>query len=62
MHNDIIFPNLHITLHNVGSEISINGVEIAYYGITIAIAMIIAGMVILKAAKNTNQSEDDYLD
>ena len=62
MHNDIIFPNLHITLHNVGSEISINGFEIAYYGITIAIAMIIAGMVILKAAKNTNQSEDDYLD
>ncbi len=61
MNDTIIFPNLNIELH-VGKSISIGGFEIAYYGIIIAVGMILGVGLILREAKRTGQSEDDYLD
>lgn len=61
MTDTIIFPNLHLTLH-VGRNIRIGGFTIAYYGIIIAIGMLIGVNLILREAKRTGQKEDDYLD
>ena len=41
MDMSIRFPHLGIYLPNVGKTISVFGFDIAYYGITIAIAMIV---------------------
>ncbi len=62
MENAILFPNLHITLHNVGKTISIGNFTIAYYGIIIAIGMLLGVSWVLREAKRTGQSEDEYLD
>ncbi len=61
MNDTIIFPNLNIELH-VGKSISIGGFEIAYYGIIIALGMLLGVSLILREAKRTGQKEDDYLD
>ncbi len=61
MNDTIIFPNLNIELH-VGKSISIGGFEIAYYGIIIAIGMLLGVSLILREARRTGQKEDDYLD
>ncbi|MBP7059477.1 MAG: prolipoprotein diacylglyceryl transferase [Lachnospiraceae bacterium] len=62
MENTIIFPNLHITLTNVGKSISVFGFEIAFYGIIIAIGMILGSSIIMKNAKKQGYKEDDFLD
>ncbi|MCF0129918.1 MAG: prolipoprotein diacylglyceryl transferase [Pseudobutyrivibrio sp.] len=63
MSNDsIIFPNLNITLEHVGKTIDVFGFTIAYYGIIIAIGMIIGVSFILHEAKRLGCKEDDYLD
>jgi phosphatidylglycerol:prolipoprotein diacylglycerol transferase len=62
MENTIIFPNLHITLNNVGKSISVFGFEIAFYGIIIAIGMILGSSIIMKNAKRQGYKEDDFLD
>lgn len=61
MNDTIIFPNLHLTLH-VGKNIQIGNFTIAYYGIIIAIGMVLGILLILHEAKRTGQKEDDYLD
>ena len=40
MDMNINFPNLHIYLEHVGKTISIGNFEIAYYGLTMAFAML----------------------
>ena len=62
MNTSIIFPNLNITLNNVGKNISIGGFTIAFYGIIIAIGMVVGVTFILKEAKRLGLSEDTYLD
>ena len=62
MENTIIFPNLHITLNNVGKSISVFGFEIAFYGIIIAVGMILGSSIIMKNAKRQGYKEDDFLD
>lgn len=62
MDYSIIFPNLHITLEHVGKTISIGNFTIAYYGIVIAIGMLVGVSFILKEAKRLGKSEDDFLD
>lgn len=62
MNQTIIFPNLHIELHHVGKSISVFGFEIAFYGIIIALGMLLAVTWILHEVKRTHQKEDDYLD
>lgn len=56
----INFPNLGIHLDHVGKSITIFGYEIAYYGIVIAIGMVLAIWLITAEAKRTGQDDDFY--
>lgn len=62
MDMSIRFQHLGIYLPNVGKTISVFGFDIAYYGITIAIAMIVGISIALHEAKRTGQNQDTYLD
>lgn len=62
MDMSIRFPHLGIYLPNVGKTILVFGFDIAYYGITIAIAMIVGISIALHEAKRTGQNQDTYLD
>ncbi len=62
MNTDINFPNLHIHLDNVGKNIEVFGFSIAYYGIVIAIGMLLGVTLILHNAKKAGVSEDTCLD
>lgn len=62
MNNSIIFPNLHITLDNVGKGFYIGSFFIAFYGVIIAIGMLIGVSFILKEAKRVGFNEDEFLD
>lgn len=62
MDYSINFPNLGIHLQHVGKNIMIGNFAIAYYGIVIAIGMMLGMLVCTKRAKATGQSEDDYVD
>lgn len=62
MDMSIRFSHLGIYLPNVGKTISVFGFDIAYYGITIAIAMIVGISIALHEAKRTGQNQDTYLD
>lgn len=62
MDMSIRLPHLGIYLPNVGKTISVFGFDIAYYGITIAIAMIVGISIALHEAKRTGQNQDTYLD
>lgn len=59
---NILFPGLKITLKSVADSISIGGFEIAFYGICIAIAMVLGYLVAEFQAKRTNQDPEIYLD
>ena len=41
MNMDINFPNLHIYLEHVGKNINVFGITIAYYGMIIALGMLL---------------------
>ena len=58
----IIFPHLGIELGYFPKSFSIGKFSIAFYGIIIAIGMIVAVLVIMKLAGKTNQSKDNYVD
>lgn len=58
----IIFPHLGIEIGYFPTSFSIGKFSIAFYGVIIAVAMIVAVLVILKLAKKTNQSTDNYID
>lgn len=62
MNTSIAFPNLGIELENVGKSISVFGFPIAYYGITIAIAMVCGILAAMRVAKVTKQNPDDYFE
>lgn len=57
----IHFPHLGIHLDHVGKTVQVLGIDIAYYGITMALSMIIGVWLILTEAKRTGQDEDFYL-
>ena len=59
---EIIFPGLGITIENLPNSISIGGFKIAFYGIIIAIGMVIAVILAYSRAKKTNQYPDHYID
>lgn len=60
--NDVIkFPGFGLKLH-VGKTLSIFGFDIAYYGIIIAIGMLLGVTMALREAKRTGQNEDNYWD
>lgn len=60
--SDISFPHLGITIHNLPMGIDVFGLQIAFYGITIAIAMLVGYFVAEKQAKKFGQSVDTLLD
>ncbi len=60
--NDIAFPGLGIMLENVPSGIRVFGFWIAFYGMTMASAMVAGYFVAAWQAKRTGQDPDLYLD
>ncbi len=60
--NTIRFPQLDITFNNVGDHIELFGFSVMYYGIIIAVGMLLAGAIILKEGKRVGFKEDDLLD
>ncbi len=58
----IIFPHLGIKLGYFPSQIKIGNFSIAFYGLIIAIGMIIGIWLSVSYAKKTNQCTDDYID
>lgn len=59
---NINFPNLHIYLDHVGKNIMIGNFSIAYYGITIAIGMLLGIGIAYKVAQKTGQDAEEYFD
>lgn len=62
MSEAIRFPHLGIYLDHVGKSVNIFGIEIAYYGMVIAVAMLAGIFIALHIAKKTGQNPDDYFD
>ena len=60
MHYNIDFPHLGIFLEHVGKNISVKGFDIAYYGITIAVAILFAMLLVFVRAKHSGQDVNDY--
>ncbi|MBQ6376709.1 MAG: prolipoprotein diacylglyceryl transferase [Lachnospiraceae bacterium] len=58
----INFPHLGIFLEHVGKNITIGNFTIAYYGIAIAIGMLLGIWAVTKRAEETGQKGDDYID
>ena len=62
MDYEINFPHLGIYLQHVGKNIHLGKFTIAYYGIAIAIGMLLGITAICKRAEETGQKPDDYID
>ncbi len=62
MDTSIIFPHLHITLQNVGKGFTVGSFFVAFYGVIIAIGMLVGVSFILKEAKRVGFNEDQFLD
>ncbi len=60
--NSIIFPHLHLVFENVGQSLNVFGFTIAYYGMVIALGMLLAGAFIIWEARRLGYNEDDFLD
>ena len=58
----IRFPHLGITLEHVAKAFSIGGLEVACYGIVLAVAMVLGLLLVMKVADHTGQKGDDYFD
>ncbi len=58
---DIRFPHLGLEF-NVGNSFSIFGVEIAFYGIIIAVGMLVAALVCFNDVKRRGQDVNLYMD
>ena len=58
----IRFPHLGITLEQVPRWFQIGSMEIACYGIVLAVAMMSGLFLVMKIAEKTGQNSDDYFD
>ena len=61
MNTTIRFPHLGLTI-NPGKSFTVFGIEIAYYGVIIALGMLAGALVAYREAKKTGQKVDDYID
>ncbi|MBQ8816101.1 MAG: prolipoprotein diacylglyceryl transferase [Lachnospiraceae bacterium] len=59
---DIAFPNLGIYLENVPKNFTVFGVEIAFYGLIIAIGVMAGILIAAREAKLTGQNPENYWD
>ena len=57
----IFFPNLGITLRNIGDHINIGSFEVRFYGIIIMIGFLLAYVLVTNEAKRTKQNPEMYL-
>jgi len=57
----IRFPNLNFEVHP-GKSIEVFGIELAFYGMIIGLAMMVGVIIAYYEAKRTNQNVEDYLD
>jgi phosphatidylglycerol:prolipoprotein diacylglycerol transferase len=62
MTGSIEFPHMGITLQNVIKTIHIGSLDIACYGIVLAVAMVTGLLLVMKVADRTGQKGDDYFD
>lgn len=62
MNMNINFPNLNIYLEHIGKSVNVFGIEVAYYGIIVAIAMVVGIAFAQHEAKITGQNPDTYWD
>lgn len=62
MDYSINFPNLGIHLEHVGKNIMVGNFSLAYYGMVIAVGMMLGMKACTMRAKETGHSEDDYVD
>lgn len=62
MDMQIYFPHLGIFLEHVGKSFSVFGFEIAYYGCTMALGILVGYFLAAREAKRTGQNPEDYLD
>lgn len=58
----IEFPNLHIKIDSLPKSFSVFGFEISFYGVIIAVGMLLGIMLVLYEAKKTNQEINTYID
>ncbi|WP_455715579.1 prolipoprotein diacylglyceryl transferase [Anaerosporobacter sp.] len=58
----IRFPELGIEIEHLGTGINLFGIQIAYYGIIIALGMLAGYLLVEWQAKRTGQSKELYLD
>ena len=59
---DVAFPNLGIYIKNLKNTISIGNFTIAYYGIIIAIGMLVAFAIVSHIAKKLKIDDDIFYD
>ena len=57
----IRFPNLGFEVHP-GKSIEVFGIELAFYGMIVGLAMMVGVIIAYQEAKRTNQNVEDYLD
>ena len=60
--HSIYFPHLHILFKYVPKSFMIGNYRIAFYGIIIAVGIIVAELFVLHEAKRTGQDQETYLD
>ncbi len=58
----IEFPNLHIKINSLPKSFSVFGFEISFYGVIIAVGMLLGIMLVLYEAKKTGQNYNTYID
>lgn len=58
MDYSIAFPHLHLYFEHIGKTFHVFGIEIAYYGVVIAVGMLLGLLLILHEAKRTGQDTD----
>lgn len=59
---DVAFPNLGISIKNIKNTITIGNFTIAYYGIIIAIGMLVAFTIVTRIAKKLKIDDDIFYD
>ena len=62
MDTSINFPNIGLYFENIGKSITIFGFEIAYYGMAVALGMLVGVMLAYNEAKKTGQNAEQYID
>ena len=58
----IEFPNLHIKINSLPKSFRVFGFEVSFYGVIIAVGMLLGILLVLREAKKTGQDYNTYID